>query len=269
MQELTLKGFGAAYLFDCISVTSQQFRPLPVAALPGHVAYPHFAPFTCFPLFHLRPSGYAIYVVASPLTPFSLDDRPMEPNAQPPPLPRSSQEPLGCIPYAIGGASFIPLVGVLFGLIAIVWGIARRAWSLIVLGVCGILFTCLVYGALFYFGIFQRGGFYDELRSRLAVTMLNDAVKEIEFYKIQHGHYPASLTEVEPKDKMQINKIIDPTSFQRRGSKDTHFYYELDPSGSFYYLRSVGPDGIPFTSDDILPTITEDTRKNTGLRLQR
>jgi hypothetical protein len=51
----------------------------------------------------------------------------------------------------------------LFGLVAIVWGITRRAWSLIALGVCGILFTCLAYGALFYFAMFQRGGIYDKL----------------------------------------------------------------------------------------------------------
>jgi hypothetical protein len=192
----------------------------------------------------------------------------MEPSPPPPAIPQS-QKPLGCVPYAIGGASFVPLVGVLFGIIAIIWGVARRARSLIVLGSCGILFTIIAYGVLFYFGMFQRGGIYDKLRSQLAVTMLNSAVKEIEFYKLQHGRYPASLSEAEPKDKMQMNSFIDPTFMQHRNTKETHFYYQLDPSGSFYYLRSVGPDGIPFTSDDILPTLTEDERKNTGLRLQR
>ena len=137
------------------------------------------------------------------------------------------------------------------------------------LGSCGILFTIIAYGALFYFGMFQRGGIYDKLRSQLAVTMLNSAVKEIEFYKLQHAHYPVSLREAEPKDKMQMNSFIDPTFIQHKGTSDGRFYYEVDPSGSFYYLRSVGPDGIPFTGDDILPTLTEDERKNTGLRLQR
>ena len=99
--------------------------------------------------------------------------------------------------------------------------------------------------------------------------MLNSAVKDIEFYKLQHGHYPASLREVEPKDKMQMNDFIDPTSIQHKGTSDGRFYYELDPSGAFYYLRSVGQDGIPFTNDDILPTLSEDELKNTGLRLQR
>jgi hypothetical protein len=180
-----------------------------------------------------------------------------------------SQRRLNWLPYAVGGASFIPLVGAPFGVIAIIWGIARRARSLIVLGSCGILFTVIAYGALFYFGMFQRGGIYDKLRSQLAVTMLDSAVKDIEFYKLQHGGYPASLSEVEPKPKTRINNFIDPTSTQRGGTLNSRFYYQLDPSGNFYYLRSVGPDGIPFTGDDILPTLTEDERKNTGLRLQR
>lgn len=147
----------------------------------------------------------------------------MEPTSQPPAVPQS-QKPLGCLPYAIGGVSFIPLLGVLFGIIAVVWGIARRAWALVALGACGIVFTIIVYGALFYFGMFQRGGMYDKLRSQLAVTMLNSAVKEIEFYKLQHGHYPASLSEAEPKDKMQMNNFIDPTFIQHRDPKETHFY---------------------------------------------
>jgi hypothetical protein len=189
-------------------------------------------------------------------------------DANPPSLPIEGRKPLGCLPYAIGGASFIPLIGVVFGIIAIIWGIARRAWQLIVLGACGILFTVLAYGALFYFGMFQRGGIYDKLRAQLAVTMLNDAVKDVEFYKLQHGQYPAALSEAEPKEKMQLNHFIDPT-FMERGSKDTHFYYQLDASGSFYFLRSVGPDGLPFTPDDILPSILENERKNTGLRTER
>ena len=33
---------------------------------------------------------------------------------------------LGCFPFVIGGLSFVPLVGVLFGLAAIVWGLIAR-----------------------------------------------------------------------------------------------------------------------------------------------
>jgi hypothetical protein len=158
---------------------------------------------------------------------------------------------------------------VLFGIVAIIWGIVRRTWQLIVLGACGILFTIVIYSALFYFGVFYRGGIFDELRSRLAVTMLNDCVKEIEFYKLQHGHYPASLSELDPKDQTQFPKCLDPTIIDLNPKRDRHFFYQLDPSGSSYFLRSVGRDGVPFTADDIVPTIPEDERAKTGLRLQK
>jgi hypothetical protein len=193
----------------------------------------------------------------------------MNSDAQPPPLPAEPHEPLGCAPYAIGGASFIPLVGVLFGIIAIVWGIARRSWQLIVLGACGILVTIVIYSALFYFGFFHRGGVFDELRSKLAVTMLNECVKEIEFYKLGHGRYPASLSDLDPKDKTQFPKTFDPTIIDLNPKRDRHFFYQLDSSASFYFLRSVGPDSVPFTPDDIIPTIPEDERTKTGLRLQK
>jgi type II secretion system (T2SS) protein G len=182
--------------------------------------------------------------------------------------PRAKQT-VGWLAYAIGGASFIPLIGVVFGIIAIVWGILRRVRSLIVLGVGGILFTIVLYSALFYFGFYQRGGIFDKLRSYMAVTMLNSAVKEVEYYKLQHGHYPNSLRDLVSKDPNNSSTFIDPTFVERKGTNDSCFFYELDASGTSYFLRSVGPDGIPFTADDILPTISEEERKHTGLKLER
>jgi hypothetical protein len=96
--------------------------------------------------------------------------------------------------------------------------------------------------------------------------MLNDAVKELEFYKLQHGHYPSNLREMDDK---VLSKFLDPTAVERKSLNDPYFFYELDASGTFYFLRSVGPDGIPFTSDDILPTISAEERKHTGLKLER
>jgi hypothetical protein len=137
-----------------------------------------------------------------------------------------------------------------------------------VAGACGILFTVAIYSALFYFGFHQRGGVYDKLRAELAVTMLNGAVKEIEYYKIQHGHYPASIRDLNTKEPHKLPTISDPTAMQRKGSNE-FFYYELEKSGASYFLRSVGPDGIAFTDDDILPIISEEERSHTGLKLKR
>ena len=170
--------------------------------------------------------------------------------------------------YWIAGVSFIPLIGVPFGVAAIVWGLARRAWALVGLGTGGILFSVVLYGSLFYFGFHQRNGIYDKMREQLTLTLLNNAVKDIEFYKLQHGHYPTVLSELKTKNTNNPSFVIDPTAMQRPGTRDGYFFYELSADGSRYFLRSVGTDGIPFTADDILPTLTEDDRKNTGLRLK-
>jgi hypothetical protein len=70
---------------------------------------------------------------------------------------------LGTFPFVLGGMSFIPLVGVLFGLIAITWGLIT--WrsggrKLAILSVCGIACSVILYSGLFYFGLWERGGIY-------------------------------------------------------------------------------------------------------------
>ena len=176
---------------------------------------------------------------------------------------------MGCAGYVVGGLSFIPLIGIPFGIVAIIWGLVRRVWALVGLGAGGILFTVVLYSSLFYFGFHQRGGVYDKLREQLAVTMLNSTIKEIEFYKLQHGYYPAALSDLETKDIRKPVFTIDPTAMQRSGDKNASFFYEVTPDGSGYFLRSAGADGVPFTADDLLPTLSEDERKNTGLKLER
>src|SRR5208283_1587576 len=69
-------------------------------------------------------------------------------------------------PYVIGGLSFIPVIGVLFGIIAIIWGLVTKKLGgkkLALIGTAGIAFTVVLYSGLFYFGVMQRGGVYDEL----------------------------------------------------------------------------------------------------------
>jgi hypothetical protein len=98
--------------------------------------------------------------------------------------------------------------------------------------------------------------------------MLNSAVKDVEYYKLQHSHYPTNIQELSTSDPNKFPTITDPTAMEHKGT-NAYFYYELDPSGTSYFLRSVGPDGIPFTPDDIVPSISEGERKNTGLKLTR
>ena len=98
----------------------------------------------------------------------------------------SDQNKIGVFPYIIAGMSFIPLIGVLFGIIAIVWGIIalnRGGKRLIIIGLLGITLTVTLYSSLYYFGFVKRGGIYDDLRKDLAQNNLNSLVQTVEFIK--------------------------------------------------------------------------------------
>jgi len=176
----------------------------------------------------------------------------------------------GCLAYIVGGLSFIPLIGVFFGAIVILWGLIKirnGGWKLILLGGLGICCTVFVYGTLFYKGFVEKGGTFDNLRSEMAQTLLTDLIKNIEYYKLQKGEYPAKLEELEPEDKQDRKSLImidDPT-YITSGVKGRHlFYYELTNKGKNYYLFSSGRDGEPFTDDDIHPVVAEDEKEKIG-----
>ena len=172
--------------------------------------------------------------------------------------------------YVLAAVSLIPLIGLLFGIAALVLSILgwrkRGAKIVALIASLGMLCTIVLYGALFYFGFVQRGGVYDEMRRQLAVNTLSTLVSEIEFYRLQHGAYPESLEQLQ---KSQPNKpilIIDPTGTPF--GQPRLFYYERS-GDAHYYLRSVGNDGEPFTGDDILPDIGQSENGKIGLLMQK
>ena len=84
--------------------------------------------------------------------------------------------------YIFGGLSFIPLIGVLFGLISFIIGLIKfkyRGWILSLIGLGGIIFTIIIYSSLFYFGLKHRGGIYDELREKTVIMNLNVIVRNM------------------------------------------------------------------------------------------
>lgn len=181
---------------------------------------------------------------------------------------RNTGEKLGVLPYVIGGMSFIPLCGVIFGIVSIVWGLVtpkRGGKILALVGGLGIVFTVVLYGALYYFGFVQRGGVYDSLRAQLAQSQLASAVQAIEFYKLQNGEYPTTLLDLqEPLQQTPPVFIFDPTIVDVTGSQLRLFHYQVLEDGRGYYLLGVGADGKPFTSDDLVPNVNA---KNTGLQV--
>jgi hypothetical protein len=182
-----------------------------------------------------------------------------------------TDEKLGGFPFVIGGLSFIPLVGIPFGVVALVWGITTKKLGgkkLALIGSLGIIFTVILYGGLFYFTFVKRGGMYDDLRTELAQSSLNSGVQAVEFYRVQHGSYPESLKALQeslPKHSMVF--VIDPTDIKFSG-KPRYFYYERIGT-DHYYLRGMGPDGLPFTSDDILPQVQLTPGSKLGLLIER
>jgi hypothetical protein len=184
----------------------------------------------------------------------------------PPPVPQKQN--LGCAPYAIGGASFIPLIGVPLGVFAIILGLVKLkqgGWKVAILGALGISLTVALYGTLFYQGFIKRGGMFDELRGQMSGQMLVSVVKEIEFYKVQNGEYPRNLKDVEPKGKPQgFVSIYDPSQMRLGDQKPKPFHYALVNGGTNYHLLSVGADGVPYTEDDVHPVLDQSQMKSIG-----
>ena len=114
----------------------------------------------------------------------------------------------------------------------------------------------------------ERGGIYDDLRSKLAASTLTSLVNAIETYRLQTGRYPDSLETLRqslPKDSTVI--VFDPTDVQMN-AKSRYFHSEL-VDADHCYLLSVGPDGQPFALDDILPNVEVKPGSKLGLRTKR
>ncbi|KAB0300125.1 hypothetical protein F2Z80_23755 [Vibrio fortis] len=163
---------------------------------------------------------------------------------------KENRNEAGCLGYVIGGMSFIPLIGVLFGIIAIVWGFAIKHTKLKIVGACGIAFTVIIYGSLGYLGFVQEDGVYDELRGELTKTQLTSAVQAIEFYRVQNGQYPESLEVLQ--QSWPENSMVFLHDAAQVTLESNLYYYKLIDENS-YHIRSYGRDGVLNTSDDILP----------------
>lgn len=194
----------------------------------------------------------------------NIPENTMKPDGQ---KEENHQKKLGVFPFVIGGMSFIPLIGVGLGVIAIIWGLVTRkagGKTLAIVGACGILFTIVLYSALFYFGAVKRDGVYDELRLKLSESLLTSLVSSIEFYKLQHGQYPESLEALQKSlPKNSTVSVFDPTDV-KIGGKPRYYYYERIDA-DHYYLLGVGRDGQPFTDDDLVPTIEITPHSKVGL----
>lgn len=176
------------------------------------------------------------------------------------------------VEYVLGFCSFIPLVGVLLGILSIVFGALKfksGGWKLVLLGVGGILFTVGLYGAMFLFMFSGKNNMMSDMQQQMAKGNLRQCVMELEFYRQVHGQYPDKLED--PVDAKRpfaggMVSFLDQTGGFPNSMKAQLFYYEKTPDGTGYYLLGRGPDGEPFTADDILPDLSTDELAHSSFR---
>lgn len=190
------------------------------------------------------------------------------------------QEQVEQVPYILSGMSFIPCIGIPFGLTTLVWGIVwlvqkKRGAVLLTavsaVGICitvGVLIITMIMPSLMSFAfqsLFSRSDVMNSAQAQLAELGLNNLVPSIEFYKLQNNQYPETLDDLleSANNSMPVN-IYDTSSYFIGDSSPKIFYYQVATDGDSYWLLSVGPDGIQFTEDDIVPSIDP---TNTGLRI--
>jgi len=178
------------------------------------------------------------------------------------PSPARPNQSLGWFPYVVSILSFIPLLGVPIGLVCVVFGVIKRKSNGLVvsgIGLAGIVLSVVLYGNL-ALQLKHPTGDYAQLQTELlADRVLLDMVKAVEFYKLENSHYPNQLEELGDDVKAQI-------SLQGMSSGLGEIFYELTPEGDTYYLLVTGPDGKPFTNDDIHPNISSQEMQKIGYR---
>ncbi len=161
---------------------------------------------------------------------------------------KDKKAPIGLIIFS--GLSFIPAIGVFFGIISIMISLFnfKRFKLLFILGLSGIMLSIIIYSTLYYFGEIERGGVFDKLSVDTDIELLKQINIELANYKLRHGVYPSNLIELNKEAKYIT--IEDPIIFKVKDYKgDSLFYYQL--TSDSVNVFSVGMDGKPFTKDDI------------------
>lgn len=168
-------------------------------------------------------------------------------------------------PYLLGLIGLIPLVGFFVGVGLTLYGIFKyKDKILIIIGIACMIFTVAVYSSLYYVGFKSDLG--KKGWEKHAQMQLNSLIKDIEFYKIEHGVYPDSLKQLKKEKVNEFVFITDPTQ-STQGRKN--IYYNYKNVGDKYLLFSSGTDGIPDTKDDIFPQVQTDSGKIGWIRKEK
>lgn len=163
--------------------------------------------------------------------------------------------------YWYGIFTIIPIVGLIIGILFFRKGIIIKDRILCFIGALGIMIT----GAFFVGGLLYSK--YSDVgkakRVELAQYSLNQVMRDVEFYKLQFGHYPDSLQELKFVDITVF--IMDPLSQKGIFSRMLDYLNYKKIDSAHYTLFSAGLDQIRHTSDDIYPFVPNSDSGKSGL----
>jgi hypothetical protein len=166
-------------------------------------------------------------------------------------MPKNSLSKAPLLALVLGALSFIPVIGVLLGIGAILIGMSclskesegrKFAMGAVILGVFGIFSTVLLYFMLFNWSLSSDESPYTELRVKLDKTIMTLAAETLDEYNNKYGRYPDNL-----RQTVEAGYI-----FTTSDSNSMPLCYRALGAGSSYELKSAGEDQLCYTVDDIL-----------------
>jgi hypothetical protein len=172
----------------------------------------------------------------------------------------SDSEAVGCLGFGVGFLSFIPGVGVIFGIIGLIWGLKTKNKFLKYSVLISLLFNILFLSYTYYKQSIEVGGEWDATRALVAKQVMYKLVDKIERHKEKNIFYPKSLKTVAYSlPKLEQGLIFDPTLWHDSSNREldltkeeNFFYYEILNVNEGFHLRARGRDGVFGTEDDVL-----------------
>ncbi|MGB6084265.1 hypothetical protein [Moheibacter sp.] len=145
--------------------------------------------------------------------------------------------------------SFIPLIGFIFGIVFFARGIFDRHLKNFLIGILSFIFSGITFWCfLFFMDNTGKNTGSDTYRNK---NNLNQIVKELAYYKLKNGKFPDTLDSLKIQTNFIILVEIETSLNPFSDLEIREIYYEN--RDSTFILRTLGPDGKPFTEDDILP----------------
>jgi hypothetical protein len=118
-----------------------------------------------------------------------------------------------------------------------------------------VLVTTLLWGCNPFNSASAKQGF-----TEISKMQIKSLVMHVEFYKLQHGHYPNSLEQLNETDPLVPINDASQDVMAKEAS-----LYNYEKLGDKYTLYSSGADGIPGTMDDFYPQISIPDSSKIGL----